>query len=132
MGAYLTMRKKSVQSPMLLIILLLLVIFLFGFEDITKEGVSYTCKARVISVEPPPPDTALKVINVLLVEKTPSAEVLEKGMYVLVTEDTIGGGTEKIISLEGTVVLIKGIKLLEKEDDQEVIVVVANSIERLD
>jgi hypothetical protein len=132
MGAYLTMRKKSVQSPMLLIILLLLVIFLFGFEDITREGVSCTCKARVISVEPPPPNT--KVLNVLLVEKTPSTEALEKRIYVLVTEDTIvgGGGTEEITSLEGTVVLIKGIKKMEKEDDQEVIVVEANSIELLD
>jgi hypothetical protein len=131
MGAYLTMRKKPIKSPLLLIFLSLLVIFLFGFEDITREGVSCTFKARVINVEPPPPDS--KVTNVLLVEKTPVAEAWEKRIYVLVTEDTIvGGGTEKIISLEGTVVLIKGIKKMQKEDDQEVIVVEANSIELLD
>ena len=132
MGTYLNMSKKPIKGPLLLIILSLLVIFLFGFDDINQEeGVAYTLKARVISVEPPPPDT--KVINVLLVKKTPIAEASEKGIYVLVTEDTIvSGGTEKIISLEETIILIKGIKRLEQEDDQEVIVVEADSIEPLD
>ena len=133
MGTLRTIRKKLIKSSLLLIVLSLLVMVLCGFEETNQEErvAAYICQGRVISVEPPPPDTS--VINVLVVEKRPIAEASEQGIYVLVTKDTIvSGGAEEIVSLEETIVLIKGIKRLETEGDQEVIVVEADSIEPLD
>lgn len=106
---------------------LILVISLVGFRDIKKEGAQYSLKARVVNIETPPPDK-----KVLVVQKTPVTKA-RKNTYVLVTDDTefIGFDKKNMQFNDFTIgmcIEIQGLKIIEKEDGQEIIVVHALSI----
>jgi hypothetical protein len=129
----------------------LMMMSLVGFRDITneivKEGVKCEFKARIVEkvtdergqglVVEKKPNIARRKGNELGA-KNDKIETSNKMMYVLVTGETkigytIDGFKEAFMRFEDLEVemsvMIKGIKVFKKVDDQEIIVVLAKSIE---
>jgi hypothetical protein len=101
-------------------------------KNIRRYGTECTFRARILE------KTDDK--NSLVVQKTPANDVKEKRIYVLITRDTKIGyrvygpnPTWKDLSYnklkEENHVLIEGLKLIEKQDNQDIMFVEAKRIE---
>lgn len=101
-------------------------------KDIRQHGTECTFRARILE----------KTDNKdgLVVQKTPAADIREKRIYVFITKDTnigyqVHGSSPTWKSLsynelkEENHVLINGLKMIQKEDNQEIIYVEAKRIE---
>lgn len=100
---------------------------------IKQDGTECTFRARILE------KTGNKENPGLVVKKMPTTDVREKRILVLVTKDTkigyqVHGPSPRWQDVafndlkEETHVLIKGFKVIEKEGDQELIVVLAEQI----
>ncbi|MCJ7663970.1 MAG: hypothetical protein MUO24_06980 [Desulfobacterales bacterium] len=122
--------SKVIRIVLLICIASFLLMSLTGFQDIKKEGVACTFQARIFDIEKPPPDQKVLVVKQIQSTQT-KAKVKEQKIYVLVTSETIIGSGDNMkfedLRLE-MAIEIQGLKITEKEDGKENIVVLANRI----
>lgn len=132
--------NKPVKISVCLVSVISSILFLALYcagQDISRikqEGAECTFRARILE------KTDNQEHRGLVVEKTPTTDVKEKRMLVLVTKDTkigyqIHGTRPKWQDVtfndlkEEAHVLIKGLQVTEKEGEYEIIVVLATQIE---
>lgn len=123
--------SKAVKISVFIVLSSILMISLYGFRDIKREGVECKFQARIVDIEKPPPDK-----KVLVVKETPVTKAKSKGkqqkIYVIVTKETIIGfesNTMKFDDLRIEMsIWIEGFKIVEKEDGEEIVVIQAKRI----
>ena len=123
--------SKSMRIFLCILLVSFMVASLVGFRDIKEEGGVCRFRARIVDIEKPPPDQ-----KVLVVKKIPSKQekIKEKGqeVYVILTDETIIGfedGNMKFDDLTiGMCIEIQGTKIIEKENDHEIVDVYAQRI----
>ncbi len=133
--------KLSVCLVIVLTSILILALYAAGQDvsTIRRDGTECTFRARILEKTTADKGPGLKPHS-LVVQKTPTTDVKEKRMLVLVTKDTkigyqVHGPRARWQDVafkdlkEETHVVIKGLKVIEKEGDQEYIVVLATQIE---
>ena len=140
--------KKPIKISVCLVIVLssILILALYGagqdISTIRRDGTEYTFRARILEKTTVAVDKQGHKLkqHILVVQKTPTTEVREKRILVLVTEDTkigyqVHGSRPRWQYVtfndlkEETHIVIKGFKVIEREGDQELIVVLATQIE---
>ncbi|MBW2040079.1 MAG: hypothetical protein JRI46_10915 [Deltaproteobacteria bacterium] len=116
---------KPIKIYLLIVLSSILMISIFGFRDINKEGVVFKFKARIIE--------KLTDQRGLVVEKTPITELREKRIFVLVTDKTIIGFKKRRVGLDdlqvGMSIVVVGTKVLEKVDNRKIMIVKAKKIQ---
>jgi hypothetical protein len=135
---------KTLTICLYLFLLSVMCFSLVGFRDATSEevkknGVKCAFKARIIEKVTDPKGEGLVVIKKYDIEKNKANERGQgkkneesknnmERMYVLVTDDTELDCDFNELKVDMSV-LIEGIRVLKKVDDQEIMVVWAKSIE---
>lgn len=130
------MRLYLKNSKAIRILFILLVSFmvasLVGFRDIEKEGVACKFRARIVDIEKTPPDQKMLVVKEIRRTQAATKEKHVKKIYVLVTSDTLIGFEGSIMKFEDLRldmgIEIQGLKVIEKQDEEENTVVLAKRI----
>jgi hypothetical protein len=144
---------RTMSIGLYCVLSLVVLLSLVGFRnapmaELKKEGVTCAFKARIIETVTDPQGRGLVVTKNFDIERyrghvrikkgTESEKNATKQIYVLVTDKTkigytIDGWEKRFIDFDDLKidmsVLIEGIRVLKKVDDQEIIVVLAETIE---
>ena len=121
------MKNKTMRISFFIIISFFMMISLCGFQDIKQEGgAECTFQARIIDIEKPPENKKM-----LVVKQTP-VRMLNKDIYVFITDDTFIVFKNKIMKFDdltiGMCIEIQGRKVVTKENGQEMVDVYARRI----
>jgi hypothetical protein len=104
----------------------LIMISLCGFQDIEQKKLACKFQARIIDIEKPPMNERM-----LVVRETPVTKA-SKDIYVFITDDTSIGFQKKTMKFDdltiGMRIEIQGTKIIEKENDHEIVDVYAQRI----
>lgn len=125
--------KHSKPIRILLFICLssLVLTSLVGFRDIKQEGVECKFRARIVDIEKPPPDHKVLVVKQIR-DSQATAKEKRENIYVLVTRDTQIGSQSSLMKFEdlqpNMSIEVRGLKVIEKQDEKEYTVVFAKSI----
>jgi len=119
-------KSKSMRISLFIALSSLMMISLCGFQDIKQEGTECKFEARIIDIEKPPANKRM-----LVVKETP-VKLANKDIYVFITDDTFIGFHNKTMKFNdltiGMCIEIQGIKIIEKENDREIVDVYAQRI----
>jgi hypothetical protein len=124
---YLDHKKGNVVGICSFIILSFLIMMsLCGFQDIEHEKTACKFQARIIDIGKPPMNERM-----LVVRETPMTKASED-IYVFITDDTFIGLKNNSMKFDdltiGMRIEIQGTKVIEKEDDHEIVDVYAQRI----
>src|SRR5208337_1020376 len=88
----------------------------FNVQDLKSKGVACTLQARIVNIPKLPSGK-----QVLVVKKLPTAAA--ETIYVVVTSETISTSGDRILTFKefrvGMLIEIQGLKVIEREDDQD-------------
>lgn len=130
--------KKPMKSSVFIVLSSIVILFLCGAsQDISRikqDGTECTFRGRILE------KTGDNENRGLVVKKIPTTDIREKRILVLVMKDTkigyqVHGSRPRWQYVtfndlkEETHIVIKGFKVIEREGDQELIVVLATQIE---
>ena len=127
-------RNKMIKILFAICISSFMVMSLVGFQDIKKEGVACTLRARIFDIEKPPPDQKVLVVKELL-NRVSKAKEKQQKIYVIVTSETIISSGDRILKFGDLrlemAIEIEGLKVIDREDGQENTVILAKKIRPL-
>ncbi|OGP52540.1 MAG: hypothetical protein A2Y65_02285 [Deltaproteobacteria bacterium RBG_13_52_11] len=118
-----TLVKVCVSFVLALIVMIPLV----GNGENTQDGVAFTGKARIFSIQIDPDKQ-----YILLVEMIPATKSRQKEVNVFIDKNTVNGLTGKKIAIKdlktGMAVVIDGTKFIEQNGNQKIIIIMATRI----